>query len=266
MASEIKNMKKTILIAIDIGNTSISIGVFAGKKLVKKTRINTKSSNRQIYILLKRLVEKNKGIQTHAMISSVVPRATVVVENVIKKDFKLKPIVLGRDLKVPIRNLYHNPAHVGQDRLVNAYACKEIYGKPAIVIDFGTATTFDYINSRGQYEGGIITPGVEITINSLAEETALLPKIQLKTPRRLIGKDTQDSISSGVFYGLAGMCDGLIEKIKKHKKNAPLVLATGGLAGIFCPYSKHINQIDHTLTLKGLYLIFSKKTRQSLDN
>jgi type III pantothenate kinase len=263
MASEIKNMKKTILIAIDIGNTSISVGVFAGKKLVKKTRINTKSSNRQIYILLKRLVEKNRGIQTHAMISSVAPLVTKNLERILKKRLKIKTIIAGRHVKVPIKNLYKKPRQVGQDRLVNAYACKMLYGKPAIVVDFGTATTFDYVNKKGEYEGGIITPGIEITINSLAENTALLPKIKLKKPRHLIGNDTIESIRSGVVFGLASMCDGLLKKIKEDKKISPIIVATGGLAVMICRYSKYINRIDKDLTLKGLFLIFLKNNQQA---
>ena len=136
--------------------------------------------------------------------------------------------------------------------------CKEIYGSPAIIIDFGTATTFDYINKNGEYEGGIITPGVEITINALAEKTALLPKIKLKVPKNLIGKDTTDSIRSGVINGLTCMCDGLIEKISQDRKSSPLIIATGGLSHLFYPYSQYIKSLDKDLTLKGLYLIYSK--------
>ena len=165
---------------------------------------------------------------------------------------------MGKDLKVPINNLYKKPAQVGQDRLVNAYACKELYGSPAVVLDFGTATTFDYINQFGEYEGGIITPGVGTTIDALAEKTALLPRIKLDKPDSLIGKDTVGSIRSGVFFGIASMCDGLILKIKKTYKNDPIIIATGGLANLFCPYCNEINKIDKYLTLKGLAAIFLK--------
>jgi type III pantothenate kinase len=258
-------MKKAILLAIDIGNTSISAGLFAGSSLCKKVTIPSSAKKGVIHKELKNLILARNGCDSRAIVSSVVPCVTETVKNILIKKLTLNPVIIGEKVKVPIKNLYKSPAQVGQDRLVNAYACKEIYGKPAIVIDFGTATTFDYINKKGEYEGGIITPGVEITINALAEKTALLPRIKLKTPKNLIGKDTIDSIRSGVVYGLASMCDGLVEKIKKQKKSSPLIIATGGLAGIFCHYSKHINKIDQDLTLKGLYLIFSKKKAPALD-
>ena len=251
-------MKRTILLAIDIGNTNISYGVFIGSKLTKASRVSTRVGNAAIERAFRQILDKYKGYEKEAIFSSVVPCVTETVKNILVKKLKLNPVIIGETIKVPIKNLYKNSAEVGQDRLVNAYACKEIYGKPAIAIDFGTATTFDYINKKGEYEGGIITPGVEMTINALAEKTALLPRIKLQTPKRLIGKDTIDSIRSGVVHGLACMCDGLIEKIKKDKKTMPLIIATGGLAGVFCPYSKHIKHIDQDLTLKGLCLIFSK--------
>ena len=253
-----KSKDKSILLAIDIGNTSITTGVFVGKHLVKTTRIPTKANEKIISKFLRNMLKTHIRNDIKSIISSVVPFATKKVSGILIKKLKLKPVILGRDLKVPIRNLYKEPSQVGQDRLVDAYACKRLYGVPAIIVDFGTATTIDYLNSDGAYEGGIITPGVEITINSLAENTALLPKIKLKKPRELIGKDTVDSIRSGVLNGLASMCDGLIEKIKKETKSYPKVIATGGLSGIFCHYSKHIKHIDQDLTLKGLYLIFSK--------
>jgi len=261
----IKKQNKTILIAIDIGNTSMSVGIFLGRRFVKKTRIPTVSKEQKIYTRLSRLLKPYICCDIKVIISSVVPCVTKNVKHIFTDKFKLRPIIVGKHVKAPIKNLYKTPAQVGQDRLVNAFACKQIYGSPAIIIDFGTATTFDYVNKRGEYEGGIITPGVEITINSLAENTALLPKIKLKKPQNLIGKDTSDSIRSGVLNGLACMCDGLIEKIKKDRKSSPIVVATGGLARVFCHYSKHINKVDQDLTLKGLYLIFSKKSTLPLD-
>ena len=248
-------MKRTILLALDIGNTSITAGVFAGKCLVKTARVPTKANEKILSNFFRNMLKHYIHNDIKSTMSSVVPFATRKVSTILKNELNVKPLILGKHIKVPIKNLYTKPAQVGQDRLVNAYACKEIYGSPSIIIDFGTATTFDYVNERGEYEGGIITPGVEITINSLAEHTALLPKIKLKSPRKLIGSDTVDSIRSGVVNGLACMCDGLIEKIKKEGKSSPVVIATGGLADIFCPYSKHIKKVDKDLTLKGLYLL-----------
>ena len=253
-----KKENKTILIAIDIGNTSMHAGVFVNGRLAKRLRVGLNAKKEAIYNSLSSMIKAYACYSTGVIVSSVVPYATEKVKNILRSKFRLIPIVVGRRLKVPIKNLYKKPDKVGQDRLVNAYACKEIYGSPAIIIDFGTATTFDYINKNGEYEGGIITPGVEITINALAEKTALLPRIKLKKPKNLIGKDTTDSIRSGVINGLTCMCDGLIEKISQDRKSSPLIIATGGLSHLFYPYSQYIKSLDKDLTLKGLYLIYAK--------
>lgn len=253
-----KKENKTILIAIDIGNTSMHAGVFVNGRLTKRLREGLNAKKEAIYNSIRSLIKVYTRYNTRAIISSVVPCTTKNVKSILSSKFRLTPIIVGEGLKVPIKNLYKKPDEVGQDRLVNAYACKEIYGSPAIIIDFGTATTFDYINKNGEYEGGIITPGVEITINALAEKTALLPKIKLKVPKNLIGKDTTDSIRSGVINGLTCMCDGLIEKISRDRKSSPLIIATGGLSHLFYPYSQYIKSLDKDLTLKGLYLIYSK--------
>ncbi|NCA67977.1 MAG: type III pantothenate kinase, partial [Clostridia bacterium] len=142
-----------------------------------------------------------------------------------------------------------------------AYACKRLYTSPALIIDFGTATTFDLLNKKGEYEGGLITPGAGIAIEALAEKTALLPKIKLGQPKRLIGKNTHDSIKSGIIYGLTSMTDGLIDKIQYGRKTPLFVLATGGLSHIMAKYSKCIDKIDDSLILKGLYLIYYDKMR-----
>jgi type III pantothenate kinase len=261
----IKQKDKIFFMAIDIGNTSINIGVFCGNSIVKRLRIDTHASKQVIYKALKKSLMSYNGHTSEAMISCVVPAALKKIKNTVKDLLGIEALVLEKDLKVPVKNLYDRPEQVGCDRLVNVFACRELYGAPAIVIDFGTATTFDYLNKRGHYEGGIITPGINITLDALAEKTALLPKVKLKKPKKLIGKDTKDSIRSGVVNGLACMCDGLVEKIIKECKVQPIVIATGGLADIFCPYSKYINKIDKDLILKGLYIIFSKKINTRLD-
>jgi type III pantothenate kinase len=261
----IKIKNKPILLAIDIGNTTISAGLFIGERLTKKFRISTWAKDEQILFACKNTLARYSNCKINAIISSVVPKATRVVANILKHSFHLTPVIVGTHLDVPIKNMYSKPRQVGCDRLVNAYACRQIYGAPAIIIDFGTATTFDFLNKKGQYEGGIITPGVKITLDALAEKTALLPKVILKKPKKLIGKDTKDSIRSGVVNGLACMCDGLVEMIMKERKIQPIIIATGGMADIFCCYSKYINKIDNDLILKGLYLIFFKKTSMPLD-
>ena len=241
-----------MLLAIDIGNTSIHAGIFQKSRIIRTMLMQADASQLGISKAFKKNLSTDAKKIKSVVISSVVPEMTIIAQNAIKRLLNIQSVVLGADMIVPIANLYKRPKQVGQDRLVNAYACKEFYGCPAIVLDFGTATTFDYINRRGEYEGGIITPGVNTTIDSLSEKTALLPRINLGKPERLIGKDTVGSIKSGVFYGIASMCDGLICKIKKKYKNSPIVIATGGLATLFCPYCKEINKIDKYLTLKGI--------------
>jgi type III pantothenate kinase len=260
----IKQRHKKILVAMDIGNTSIHIGVFSNSRIVKRFRIDTHKDSSVISKNLLKSLRPYMNSDISVIISSVVPKVTGLMKKIIHSLLRIRPLVLGEDLNIPIKNLYKNPKQVGSDRLVNAYACRELYGAPAVIVDFGTATTFDYLNKDGEYEGGLISPGIGITLDALAEKTALLPRVRLERPKNLIGKNTQDSIRSGVINGLACMCDGLIEKIKLQIKTPPFILATGGLAGIFCCYSKYINKIDQDLTLKGLYLLLleSQKSKQ----
>jgi len=248
-----------MLLTIDIGNTSIHAGIFKNKRIIRTMLIQTDTGKQGILKTLKKCLSADIKNIDGVIVSSVVPEVTIITKYIIRKLLNIKPIILGSDLNVPIKNLYKEPKQVGQDRLVNAYACKQLYGSPAIVLDFGTATTFDYINRPGDYEGGIITPGVNITIDALAEKTALLPKIRLDKPNRLIGKDTVSSIRSGVFFGLASMCDGLVLKIKKNYKTSSIVIATGGLANLFSSYCKEIDKIDKYLTLKGLSILYKRE-------
>lgn len=247
-----------MLLAVDIGNTTIAAGLFKEKKLFKKFWLPSKASSSSIYREFKKSFN-NFNIKPElvkmAILSSVVPYATKTVKEILSRRFNIRTILLGRDIIVPIKNLYKKPEQVGQDRLVNAYACLKLYGAPAIIVDFGTATTFDFLDKKGAYCGGLITPGVELSLEALAQKTALLPEIELKKPRRLVGRDTVESMRSGVLYGLASMCDGIIEKIRKQCSPRARVLATGGLATFFAPYCRHIDCIDKDLTLKGLYLV-----------
>ena len=242
---------KSLLLVADIGNSNITIGFFSTKRIVKRVNIPTKSS---IQLLIRSIKKDAKNTEL-AVVTSVVPKASVRL----KKAFRALNIgskFIGKDIHVPIANLYKDPKQVGKDRLVNGYAAKILYGYPAIIIDFGTATTFDYIDKNGAYSGGIITPGVELTIRTLSENTALLPKIDIKKPKKLIGKTTTESIRSGIVNGIAAMCGGLISEIKSLKKSDPIVIATGGLATLFKPCTTQIDIVDRDLTLKGLLAIY----------
>lgn len=241
-----------MLLTIDIGNTNISFGIFKDTKIIKRFNILTKVYNRKI-------LKKNWGKRKleDAIICSVVPKATKILEKDLKYLLGKQPIIIGRDIKVPIKNLYRQPRQVGQDRLVNAYAGITLYGWPLIVVDFGTAITFDIISRNKEYLGGMILPGLEISLDVLSERTALLPKIKLNKPPEFIGRDTKNSMLSGMFYGFAALTDDLAVRIKNKIGKRAKVIGTGGNIGLIGKYCKRIDKIDRDLTLKGLNLIYN---------
>jgi len=240
-----------MLLTIDIGNTSIAFGIFQGKKLKSAWKISTQEILSGTYP--KKRMCPHLDIDS-AIISSVVPKATPIIKKMITKQHKIRPIVLGENIKAPIKNLYRNPKQVGQDRLVDAVAVKELYGCPAIIIDFGTAITFDVISKKGEYLGGLIFPGIETSLNALSEKAALLPKIKVAPPKGLIGRDTVDSMRSGVFFGIGALCDGLVAKFAT--KYGPMkVIATGGHASVMAKFAKSIDIVNPNLTLQGLRII-----------
>lgn len=245
------------VLAIDIGNTNITVGLFRGRQLAAKIKIPTRS----YYLYDKRLkgIVKGCGLGhediTQAVISSVVPLALARIVVSINKTVKCRMLILGKDTDVPIKNMYVSKKEVGQDRLVNALAASKLYGHPAVVIDFGTAITFDVVSKDGEYLGGLILPGIEMGLHSLHKRTALLPKVELKPVKEIIGTDTESSMQGGILFGYGAMCDGLITKYRgmfgKHMK----AIATGGDAGLIKHYSESIDIVDEDLTLKGLNLI-----------
>ncbi|MDP8230955.1 MAG: type III pantothenate kinase [Candidatus Gorgyraea atricola] len=226
-----------MLLAIDIGNTYIHNGIFEGKVLKESFRVSTNSRNlRSIY--------KKRFDAVIAV--SVVPKALKDVEKALGK----KAMVVGRDIDSGVKNMYKNPRQVGQDRLVNARAAYELYGGSCIIVDFGTAITIDVVNDRKEYLGGVIMPGVEISLEALSNKAVLLPKVKLGKPRGVLGKDTRQSMINGAVYGFSSMCDGIIARYGRKK-----VIATGGMSRLIAPYCKSVDKIDPELTLKGLRLI-----------
>ena len=191
---------------------------------------------------------------TAVVICSVVPDVLSAVVKIVKKKSGINPVVVGKNITVPIKNNYRIPSQVGQDRLVVAYAAKALYGAPAIVIDFGTAITFDVISRKGEYEGGMILPGIQLSAESLFQKTALLPRIDtIKPPKNLIGKNTQESILSGLFNGYGAMSAGLIDAIAKEIGGNPKVIVTGGYTHLMKKFISHkIHAIDPQLIFKGL--------------
>ncbi len=248
-----------MILAIDIGNTKIVCGIFRGKTLIKTFSFSSKikkiSYRSKFHLFL-------KGYNIDSIvISSVVPDVTKNVEAVFKKT-KAKVFVVGKNMKVPIKNLYRKPKQVGKDRLVGAYAAYLFYGAPLIVVDFGTATTFDVVTKQGNYAGGIIAPGIGISIESLFNKAALLPWVEMKKPKNLVGKDTVESLRSGLFYGFISLCDGIIAKLKKDVKGNPKVIATGGYSKLLSKFCKRIDVVEPTLILRGLNLLVSQSVKK----
>jgi len=235
------------ILAIDIGNTNITVGSFDGNKLVKKEKIPT--SALALYKKISRYTAHD------VVISSVVPLALARMVCELNRLSRRNVIILGKDVKVPVKNLYRNKGEVGQDRLVNAFGARAIYGSPAVIIDFGTAITFDIISKNGSYLGGLILPGIEMGLKSLYEKTALLPRVELKPARGIIGKDTVNSMRGGILFGYGAMCDGLILKYRALLGKGVKVIATGGNAKLIKRYARYIQIVDEDLTLKSLALI-----------
>ncbi|MFH0912972.1 MAG: type III pantothenate kinase [Candidatus Omnitrophota bacterium] len=239
-----------MLLAIDIGNTNINCAVFKKQKIIKRFAISTKD-----YRLRKIIKALGKLDIRDSIICSVVPALTRIIRKDLTRLFHKPPYIIGKDIKVPVKNLYRKARQVGQDRLVNAYAGIVYYGAPLIVVDFGTAVTFDVVSKDKEYSGGIIFPGLEISLDALSERTALLPRIKLRTPGELIGRDTVNSMLSGIVYGFAALTDDLVVRIKTRIGKAAHVIGTGGSINLVSKYCKGVDKIDRDLTLKGLNLI-----------
>ncbi len=245
------------VLAIDIGNTNITMGLFSGDRLVRKLKTPTNSRHlhgRRLRSVLDSAVSGDHDAP-HIIISSVVPLALSRLIMELNKAGRRTISIVGRDMKAPVRNLYKNRSEVGQDRLVNAFAAKTLYGSPSVIIDFGTAITFDVVSGKGEYLGGLILPGIEMSLSSLHNKTALLPRVELRPASSVIGRDTVNSIRGGMLFGIGAMCDGLCAKYRKILGNKTIIIATGGNAGLIRRYARSIRIVDEDLTLKGLKLI-----------
>jgi len=249
------------LLAIDIGNTNITAGLFIDGRLTGKEKIPTYIYSSYSKSFNKILKGKGDSGKIDTVISSVVPLALSRLLVFLNRAGAFNITVLGKDVKVPIRNLYRIKEDVGTDRLVNAFAVKAIYGVPSVVVDFGTAITFDVISRKGEYLGGLILPGIEMSLSSLYKKTALLPKVELKPAYNIIGKDTVNSIRGGILFGFGTMCDALTARYRKILGKRLKVIATGGNAPLIKRYARSIRKVDEDLTLKGLYIISRKKIK-----
>lgn len=238
-----------MLLSVDIGNTSINNGIFDGRILKKTFRVPTYAK-----AMAELYVKRLSGVR-NAVIVSVVPKVLGRVERICERALGKKVMVVGRDISSGIKNRYRNPRQVGQDRLVNARAAYEMYGGPCIIVDFGTAITIDVVSKKKEYIGGLIVPGIEISLSALSEKAAMLPRVRLKKPKGVLGRETRESMVNGAVYGFASLCDGVVERLKKIYGAKGSVIATGGTSKLIGPYCNTIKKIDPELTLEGLRLI-----------
>ena len=240
-----------MILAIDIGNTTISCGVFRGARLMRRFDVPTALATHPVRLTRRLRV----GRVQRAIMCSVVPRATAAVTQALRAAGVSSVQIVGRTLRVPLRNRYRYPKQVGQDRLVGAYAAWTTYKRKraCIVADFGTAITIDIVTKAGEYLGGIIAPGMEISLEALATRTALLPKVTLKEPPELLGRDTANSIRSGIVYGCAALCDGLVAQLRRRYAPKAVVVATGGASRLVSRHSRVIDHLRPNLVLEGLF-------------
>jgi len=253
-----------VLLTLDIGNTNIVLGVFIKEKLIKHFRISTdreKTEDEYGILVISLLREFDITIKEFdgAVISSVVPPLTPIFEKMCEKYLDVVPLIVGPGIKTGINIKYENPREVGADRIVNAVAAYHKYKGPVIVVDFGTATTFDAISENFDYLGGAIAPGIGISAEALFQRTAKLHRIEIIKPERVIGRNTTSSMQAGIFYGYAGLVDHIVERMKEEMgAEGVKVIATGGLAPLIASETKTIDLVDSMLTLEGLRIIYEK--------
>ena len=256
-----------MVLVLDVGNTNIVIGVYNNTELVDDWRLSTDfnrtsdeygSEVTQLFILSEINILDIEGV----IISSVVPNIMYSLEHMIRKYFKLDPIIVGPGIKTGINIKYDNPKEVGADRIVNAVAAHEKYNSSLIIIDFGTATTFCAIRKNGDYLGGTISPGLKISSDALFERAAKLPRVELVKPGNVICRNTVTSMQAGIIYGYIGQVEYIvsmmIKEIRMLGEEAPIVISTGGLANLISSESKYINKVESDLTLEGLRIIYEK--------
>ena len=252
-----------MLLAVDIGNTNIAAGVFKKQELVNHWKIRTENDKTcdEYTITFQNLFSKEKlkiSAVRSVIISSVVPPLTPIFQVLSRNLFQIKPLVVGPGLKTGMPILYESPFEVGADRIVSSVAAFTKYGGPCIVVDFGTATTFDAVSSKGEYLGGAIAPGIQISAEALYLKTAKLPRIEIVKPKKVIGRTTVTSMQAGIYYGYIGLVLNIIEKISQDLENKPVVIATGGYADLICNQIDAIHHYEPFLVLEGLRIVHGK--------
>ena len=260
-----------MLLAVNVGNTNTVLGVFRGTELEHQWRTSTETERTadELAVLFGGLLEQAdlsfSNQITGVVISSVVPTSTGALRDMVQRYFNFPPVIVEPGTKTGMPILTDNPRELGADRVVNALAAYRRYGGPCIVIDFGTATTYDAVSAQGEFLGGAIAPGLQTKNASLSRETARLPQVELQAPRTAIGKNTVDAIQSALIFGTAAEADGMIERMRKEFGGDATVVATGGLAPLVIPHCQFVDEHDPWLTLEGLRLVFERNAGSGDD-
>ena len=252
-----------MILAIDVGNTHTVAGVYEGEELAYHWRFVTEPERTadEYGVLLQSLfAARNVRLSAVAgiIVSSVVPSMVRTIENLAEKYFRITPLIVGPGIKTGMPILYDNPREVGADRIVNAVAAYERYRTATIIVDFGTATTFDYVTPAGEYLGGAIVPGVGISLDALFHKTAKLYRVELVKPPRIVGRNTVNAIQSGIYYGYTALVDGMVEGIRRENGAPARVIATGGFATLIAAESRTIEDVDEFVTLAGLRILYDR--------
>ncbi|MBX3228982.1 MAG: type III pantothenate kinase [Labilithrix sp.] len=252
-----------MLLAIDVGNTNIVYGLIDGTKLVHQFRVETNRNRTadEYAVVVRQLLSMREVAASDvkaAIIASVVPALTEPMLDLVRRGFGLEALVVGPGIKTGMSILYENPREVGADRIVNAVAAYERYKGGLIVVDFGTATTFDCVTPKGEYMGGVIAPGIQISADALFARAAKLPRVEIARPPKVVGRNTQNSMQSGIVYGYVGLVDGLVDRLVDEMGFPCAVIATGGLARLIAPLSRKIEDVDDELTLTGLRILHER--------
>ncbi|WP_373164581.1 type III pantothenate kinase [Agathobaculum sp. Marseille-P7918] len=250
-----------MLLAIDVGNTNMVFGLYEGEKLRGTFRISTNAerTSDELGMQISQYyhfhgIDRNET--SAVIIASVVPPVMYTLINAIRKYLRVRPVIAGRDVDIGIENRYANPREVGADRLVNAVSAVRKYGKPLVIVDIGTATTFDAIDEKGAYQGGAIFPGIKVAMEALFLKASKLPRVDIERPERAIGKTTVQSMQSGAVRGYVGALAGIITDIRAELGGNARVIATGGMGRMMAQYCDLIDEVDPNLTLEGLRLIY----------